>query len=335
MSSSGSRQNNFNLLRFVFASLVIVSHCPELLDGNRHREPLTQLFHTMSSGEVGVNGFFLLSGYLIVNSWVRRPQAWSYLSSRVLRILPGFAVATLACALVFAPIGGGPGYFKALNWPELTLGIAKLSLPKVPPVFPEQVFVDVGINGSLWTIRWEFVCYLLVLALGLLGTLKKGWVWASLTALLAVVYVAGQITEHPLLSRPEFRLVVFFGVGGCFYLHGQALLHLRRWPWLAGALALCLLPFQATAVLGMLTLGAWAILAFAVQTMRPLQGFNRLPDVSYGVYLYAWPLTKVLIHVWPTVGVPALTLITLAGSIACGTLSWYLVEKPALRLKAA
>jgi peptidoglycan/LPS O-acetylase OafA/YrhL len=68
-SEAGSRDNNFGFLRLLFATLVIVSHSPELVDGNRSREILTSLFGTISFGELGVDGFFIISGYLVAKSF--------------------------------------------------------------------------------------------------------------------------------------------------------------------------------------------------------------------------------------------------------------------------
>ncbi|MET0220344.1 MAG: hypothetical protein ABW213_06795 [Tardiphaga sp.] len=59
MSSASRSFNNSGVLRLAFATMVVLSHAPELVDGNRSREILTREFHTLSFGEVGVDGFFI------------------------------------------------------------------------------------------------------------------------------------------------------------------------------------------------------------------------------------------------------------------------------------
>lgn len=54
--------NAFGFLRLLLASMVIVSHTPELVDGNQHRELLARLTGTNTFGAFGVAGFFVISG---------------------------------------------------------------------------------------------------------------------------------------------------------------------------------------------------------------------------------------------------------------------------------
>ena len=87
--------NNFNVLRLMLALAVILSHTYELIDGNREREILTQMFGTYSLGEIAVNSFFILSGLLIAASWCREPNLMLFTRKRILRIAPGFFVAVV------------------------------------------------------------------------------------------------------------------------------------------------------------------------------------------------------------------------------------------------
>jgi peptidoglycan/LPS O-acetylase OafA/YrhL len=112
-SSPVSHDNGFGVMRLAFAILVLVSHAPELADGNRNREILTRIFGGLSFGEFAVDGFFVISGALITASWLNATSWRDYLWRRVVRIYPGFVVAFAVCLLIVAPLGGG-------TWPPLS-----------------------------------------------------------------------------------------------------------------------------------------------------------------------------------------------------------------------
>ena len=102
-----THKNNFGLFRLLFAYGVIVSHSAEMLDGNRAREVLTRLGSQVTMGGLAVDGFFLISGYLIASSFIRHPRLGDYLASRILRIYPAFIAASLICLFLVGPLGGG------------------------------------------------------------------------------------------------------------------------------------------------------------------------------------------------------------------------------------
>src|SRR5262249_38480757 len=150
-------------------------------DGDRHREPLTLLFGTLSLGELSVYGFFLISGYLIVQSFDRSPSNLAYLRNRVLRIYPGYAVAYLACIIVVAPLAGADP--RSLDVTKAASHLAFLDSPRlVADAFAGTQYPS--LNGSMWTIAYEFRCYLFVLAFGALGLFRRGWLCAACAALL-------------------------------------------------------------------------------------------------------------------------------------------------------
>ena len=335
------RSNNFNLLRLLFAALVLLSHAPELADGNGRREPLMRLFHTVSFGEVAVAGFFLLSGCLIVQSWRRTPDLADFLQKRMLRIYPGFIAASLLSALIVGSLAGdATHYFAQFNLPHFVKGMLLLRTPVVPPVFAGMHYPEV--NGSMWTIAYEFRCYLLVAGLGALGLLGRRGVWLALTgaalllsalpAAIARIHFPG---GHLLLGDMNAlaRLLPLFCVGGCFALFPERLRLTNRGALLAAlglGLSLCL---PVTAHLGLATFGAY-LLFWAAQVQSPaLARLRSLPDVSYGVYLYGWPVEMLLLWFVPGIApwlVFALACVLCAG---LGLASWFGVERPFLHLK--
>src|SRR4051795_583952 len=101
------RQNNFDLLRFLFASLVVFSHSYAIVvpRSDTATEPLAFLSgRQMSLGTLSVYGFFAISGFLIAQSWTRSRGFGDFLKKRALRLYPGFAVMTLFCALFVVPL---------------------------------------------------------------------------------------------------------------------------------------------------------------------------------------------------------------------------------------
>lgn len=330
--------NNFNLCRLILASLVIFSHVPEVIDGNRSRELLTRIFHTVSLGEVAVDGFFVLSGYLIVQSWLSAPRIGDYLQKRLLRIFPGFIVASLICALVVGPLAGAGDYLDQFAGGKFIAGMVKLSAPQIPAVFAGTHYPVV--NGAMWTVHFEFWCYLMVLAFGVLGLLsdRRVWLWASvLIVALNILRESGYHPAMPMfqdpLGHPFVRLTMPFFCGACFFLYRDRIVFTRTLLAIALILLVAGLLHPVTAEPALATLGAYSLFYFARTHIPALAGFNRLPDISYGVYLYGWPSMKLIQWFYPAISIALLIVTTLAASLLLGMASWHLVEKPCLKLK--
>src|SRR5689334_20689842 len=102
--ASLGRSNNIDFLRFALASLVILSHSYPLVWGNNTREPFSMATGGQrTGGELAVEGFFILSGFLITRSWYSARSTGDYLRRRALRIYPGFFVAVAFSGLIAAP----------------------------------------------------------------------------------------------------------------------------------------------------------------------------------------------------------------------------------------
>jgi peptidoglycan/LPS O-acetylase OafA/YrhL len=330
--------NNFNLMRLLLAIGVIVAHAAELLDGSRVREPLTGLFGTISLGELGVNGFFLLSGYLIVKSWFASPQPWDFLKKRALRIFPGFIVASIICVWLIGPTVGNVNYWRDLDLGGFLAGLLLLQMPQTPPVFSGLHFEL--INAAMWTIRFEFLMYLAVLVFGVGNMLKRKHVWLGTTiVLLFINMLHGFGVVVPLRATPDLlslqivHLSLVFFAGGCFYLYREAIGRHAGLALLALLVTLSSLFYPALVHLAFATTGAYVLLFFCNAHTAQLQWFNRMPDVSYGTYLAGWPVSQLLIWHWRGIALLPLMVLSVLLSMAYGAFSWYAVEKPFLRLK--
>jgi peptidoglycan/LPS O-acetylase OafA/YrhL len=332
----GKRNIRFDFLRIVFSVLVLFSHAPVITDGNGSREFFYGITRgAMTFGSLAVHGFFLLSGSLIVQSWERRPRVVDYLKKRFLRIVPGYVVAAALSTLTIGFLAPGiPHFFAHLVTVDFAKSILTLDTPQTPAVLPGNHYAMV--NGSLWTIPYEFRCYLIVAVAGGLGLIRRRALWLAATVLLiAAIFLRPLEHRHVygLIGIPQsfFTLTSTFFVGGCFYLFRRSVPFNRSVAgWAAlGILALSL--NRVTLEIGVVVFGGYLMFYFAQATASPLRWMRRIPDISYGIYLYGWPIE--VLWIWYVGGSPWITFAasTLL-SVCMGWLSWHVVESPAQRL---
>ena len=346
-----ARDNGFGVLRLVFAALVVLAHSSELKYGDRAHEPLTLLFHTISFGDLAVDSFFVVSGYLISESWLRSTSAGAYLLRRVARLWPGYLVNYALCVLVVAPLAGVVWVAGAGPRASVVLGAVLLRMPDAGAVFAGQPWP--ALNGASWTIVREFQCYVLVAMLGLGGLLGRRGVIAGVTLAAAIetalLWVPGPpppIAPHVFnlfttpglvdaavdVLVPNIRLVAVFMVGVCFRLFAGQLRFRPDLALLAAAFLLVALRIGPVADAAWALAGGYLILYAATRSAGTvLARINARNDISYGLYLYAWPVEMLLYRAWPGLPVAAAGVLTVGLAAALGWASWLLVERPALR----
>ncbi len=335
------RENNFDFIRLFLAVLVIFSHSYSLGSGSAASEPVNRLTHNqVTGGEIAVDLFFVISGFLITASYERSASIASYLKKRVLRIYPAFIAAMLFELLVVLPMSGGhltpqAHLRQALEFVVQTLRLREFHYTGAFAAAPYPGTM----NGSTWSIQYEFWCYLGVIALGLAGALRSKKVVAFIffsTVIFSYLFLlfGWNITPSPHVvaifgfADAWIRLLPMYVAGIVFYkLRGH--LSLRPW-WIAGACAALVLgvvvPFGWTLLFPVA--GTYLVLAFAFHPKIRLHGWSRYGDFSYGTYLYAFPIQQLVMRL---IGhaIPALELFTLATppTLVCAVASWYFVER--------
>lgn len=332
---AGGRDNNFNLLRMLAATGVLVSHAYPISLGPGTPEPLSNLLGGITLGTVCVMVFFSISGFFITRSFEQKHSLTAFLRARALRLFPALAVVlavTVAVSAVFLTDAPPQAFWPAAG--EYLLRNLLLFFPKypLPGVFEANPYGPV-INGSLWTLSYEVLCYLGVVICGVLGLLGRRVAFAAVLGLLLTLYA---ITEAlPLHNRIEnlTHLGLPFAVGMSFWVW-RAIIPLS-WP-LAGAALLAAVLLRPTPLFGFaltLTL-TYGVFVLGYARIRFLDGYTRVGDYSYGTYVYAFPLQQLA----ASLGVMS-PLANMALSfpvvLLCAVVSWMFVEAPALRLRIA
>jgi len=336
--------NSLTLVRLGLAVLVVISHSFVLATGNRVADPFTA-WTGYSLGDHAVNVFFVLSGIVTTASLLRLGSPARFLVARALRVVPAVAIFAVLFALAAAPwVTTKPlaEYFSSRDVMVYILRTASFAPghPLLPGVFETNPMAAIT-NEPLWTVKYEIFCYL-ALALAGLIVLRRGRRtedaarWLGLGA--AVIAIGHVVTTALVpIALPETaghlrRFLFCFALGIlAFVLAGRIRLD---WRWLA-ALGLLYAATYATplrpAVSVVLT--GYAALLAATSAFGPLRAITNRYDLSYGTYVFGWPVAQMLMVIVPGLSIAALTGATLALVLPLALLSWVFVERPALTLK--
>lgn len=345
------RGNALNAWRLAMATGVILWHSWLITGRQISFEPAHQLLR-----DVWVDGFFAISGFLITGSWFNRPRLREYFIARGLRLLPAFWVCLVVVAFVIAPVsvaiqGGSAGRLLLSSGPidyvlqNSALMVKLNDIDGTPLGVPRPG----EWNSSLWTLYWEALCYLGIAILGVLGLLRRRWVipvlltlavlWSTQAPSMSAIVEAppGQgppmdaATQALIAQEAAARFAVMFLAGALLYQLRNMMP--ARWSLVALSVSIVL----AASVLPNYRVVAAFPLAYALVVSGALIHNPRLrlqTDLSYGVYIYAFPMQQLLIICGLAfLAPPVFAIVAIAVTLPLAAMSWFLVEKPAMSLK--
>ena len=329
-------RDNFLLLRLLAASLVIYGHAPAITGGRGWPDVFVWLGWGSYSGDLAVDVFFVVSGFMIAGSYLRRRHLADFLWARLLRIYPAHIACLLGTAFVLGaactslPLHDYYRSHDVVRYVSKNVQLGKGLLWELPGVFtgnPKLSFV----NGSIWTLPAEVRMYLWVALAGVLGILPRRW---CCNLLLAALFVCGLLAPAHV---PLVPLASFLRLAGCFALGVFCCVNRERIPvgwWgvaLLGALAWVLRTTPLYPFVFALGLTAFV---FAFGYASPWLGCLRFGDYSYGLYLWGYPMQQLVAHLAPRLPPAGNILLAWPSAMLLAVLSWHLVEQPALRLKS-
>ena len=334
------KNNNFDFLRFLFAVFVVISHSYPLSGGNES----SQWIYQISNGQlvlarIGLDGFFIISGYFIFQSLQRSKTLFSYYKKRFLRLFPALFVVLLISTLLLPfvyegvkPILENPQVFTYIPY--------NMSLYNFQPVI-EGVFDDNpyhAINGSLWTIRYEFSLYIAISLLFFFRKneiIKKGLIFITFLCLMVLYnFFLTRYAGSSIFGMVGYEILDL----GTFFVCGSLLAAINfekliKYWMLPLALLIVLLSinydFYSTVKHIVLPI---IVLTLGFRSLPFFSTFGKIGDMSYGIYIYSFPIQQTLMFFF-NLNTDQLIIYSLLASIVFGYLSWHLIEKKALRYK--
>lgn len=328
------RKNSLNAIRLLLAATVILSHSWWLGGYGPEPDP-----GAVKLGSWAVLGFFGISGYLITRSRARATSAWSYCRARILRIFPGLAVCVTVVSFLFAPLAArlaGKNYsiLDAIRFcvTNLSAGTPGVAVRGIPGTLDGNN--DPGSwNGPLWTLFWELACYAVIaIVLGLLRP-ELGRIALLVPFLAGTAFVFSlDAGWGPVPTPQDWPLipVLSFLAGSLAYLYQDMIPANPAIVALAGAMVVLVSALGFASSLVHVPLSLFLVTG---SLYLPLSGVGTRFDISYGVYIYGWPVQQVLaslgLHsIVPPLGFAAAALVLVA---PLARLSCRYVEKPAQR----
>ncbi|MDQ0373257.1 acyltransferase family protein [Cellulomonas humilata] len=332
------RNNGLNLIRLVLAYSVLVAHGWYLAG-----KGVGPQLNGQNMGGWAVMGFFAISGYLITGSRLTKPLG-DYLVLRIARIFPAFLVCLVVTALVFAPLafvkahGSLDGFFTTpftpANYIFANAGLRIIAFDVAGT--PTGVPYPAAWSGSLWTLYYEFLCYLIIAALlCFVWVRRRPWV-VFVAMLVSIVGYGGWPQIAPYFGGNAdlmylLQLIPFFLAGSFLYMVKDKF----SFTWPLALLA------AAVGFLIVLNVPGWGpqlaapLLAYVIMwagAVIPAPRLVQKHDVSYGVYIYAWPVQQLLaLAGLYTLNLAVYDLLAIVCTLPLAIASWLLIERPVLR----
>jgi len=332
------KENNFDLLRFFFAFVVVLGHMTILSKST--------VLHTLSpyfSTYLSVTAFFCISGYLITSSYLNTPSIKRYFIKRAARLLPAYIFVILICAILlsFTSSYSISGYFRNEQFYKYlfaNLTFLNFLAPSLPGVFLQHGIAN-PVNGALWTLKVEVAFYLLLPAIiYFIQRFKRKYIPILIIYSISLIYqfsfdwyferTGNQI--YNLISHQLPAYLTYFGSGIALYYYYDIFIKHKTKLFILGFIFYFL---EHKIGIQFFTPFALSLMVFAfAYSLKSLNSFAKHGDLSYGIYIYHYPIISMAVYfnLFNQYNPFLIALITILIILIISYLSWHLLEKKVL-----
>lgn len=316
------RDNCFDFLRYLFAFSLILVHFCTLTD--------TEQFWFIS-GQMRVKAFFTITGFLVVYSFLRRKSLKVYCWKRIVRIMPAYITTILLCYLAgyfFSTASATDYYFSSQSLKYLVANLSFMNFiePCLPGLFTDNIYGPF-VNGSLWSMKLEVIFYILVPLI--VFQMQK----VNKTIVLVIVYIL--LTIYNQFFDNSVNTFIYFFSGTAILLYFDWFCQHIKWIFPFCIVYMIIIFFFDYSFLYYIEpLIFSAIIVGIAYYCKPLNFLQRYDNISYGLYLYHFPVIQVLVQYKLHQHNIYITFIfALIITILLAIISWYIIEKPMLQRK--
>ncbi|EHD13842.1 hypothetical protein CIN_12010 [Commensalibacter intestini A911] len=326
--------NNLDLFRLIAAFMVIYAHAYPLLPTPGKQDPLLTITWFEDIGGLAVKIFFFLSGLLVTNSLLIKKNIITFIISRLFRIYPALITLLIITTFIIGPLFSSLSFYDYYTSPLTHIYFFNNLILKtayfLPGVFvhnPYPLF-----NGSLWTLPFEATCYILLSVFFLLG----GFRFKGMIILIFIILVIDTIYNNHLVitwyangNHRETLLAPSFSFG-CLLAVYKHYIKINLWIVLAS--------FSLFVIFGHSAYNFYFfylcvfISILYISSLKFIIKVKFSADISYGVYLWAFPIQQIIILEFPQYNLLFNQIISMIIASIAGLLSWYCIEKNSICL---
>lgn len=323
--------NNLDLIRLCASISVIVYHSFALNPHWGIIDPVKSFFGYVTTGGLAVKIFFFISGLLVTNSLLTRKSIFQFITSRALRVFPGLAFVVIITTFVIGPIFTTLPLSEYLKSNQTILYALKNMILEIqyflPGVFEKNAY---GVNGSLWTIHYEVLAYIILGTLYIIGLGRARW----LSSLLCFIIIIEPFMPYKGMlfatsdNNAIYLLAPSFALGSLLAINKN---NYKTNIYIPFLLFIVQFIFNSEVISSLLMCLSTCLFILHISSIRKVIRLNLKHDISYGVYLWGFPIQQIIsqnLNTPPIINIAASILLTMAIAF----ISWLFIEKPSLKL---